>query len=95
MEGQKHKKREKMQPSSVSSLNTSTTSNGSNPGDTVDQTAAPSTSSDPTDTSKSVIKPINKHVINCPLCEVACTGRDAYAAHLRGSKHQKVDRFIY
>jgi zinc finger RNA-binding protein len=26
-------------------------------------------------------------VINCTLCEVACTGRDAYAAHIRGSKH--------
>lgn len=30
-----------------------------------------------------------QHVIKCELCNVACTGRDAYAAHLRGSKHQK------
>jgi hypothetical protein len=28
-------------------------------------------------------------VVNCKLCDVACTGRDAYAAHLRGSKHLK------
>ena len=31
----------------------------------------------------------NQNIIQCPLCEVACTGRDAYAAHIRGSKHQK------
>jgi zinc finger RNA-binding protein len=28
-------------------------------------------------------------VVHCQLCDVACTGRDAYAAHLRGSKHLK------
>lgn len=26
----------------------------------------------------------------CELCDVVCTGNDAYAAHIRGSKHQKV-----
>ena len=26
----------------------------------------------------------------CELCDVTCTGADAYAAHIRGSKHQKV-----
>lgn len=26
----------------------------------------------------------------CELCDVTCTGTDAYAAHLKGSKHQKV-----
>ncbi len=31
----------------------------------------------------------NSLVIRCELCEVACTGRDAYTAHLRGVKHQK------
>ena len=26
----------------------------------------------------------------CELCDVTCTGGDAFAAHLKGSKHQKV-----
>lgn len=34
-------------------------------------------------------------VIRCELCDVACTGRDAYSAHLRGMKHQKVFSFFY
>lgn len=28
-------------------------------------------------------------VIQCALCDVACTGKDAYSAHVRGAKHQK------
>ncbi|XP_073399993.1 zinc finger RNA-binding protein isoform X2 [Dendrobates tinctorius] len=28
--------------------------------------------------------------LRCELCDVSCTGADAYAAHIRGSKHQKV-----
>eukprot|EP00106_Octopus_bimaculoides_P004151 XP_014771593.1 PREDICTED: zinc finger RNA-binding protein-like [Octopus bimaculoides] len=28
--------------------------------------------------------------LRCELCDVTCTGADAYAAHIRGSKHQKV-----
>ncbi|XP_062874008.1 zinc finger RNA-binding protein isoform X2 [Trichomycterus rosablanca] len=28
--------------------------------------------------------------LRCELCDVACTGADAYAAHIRGAKHQKV-----
>uniref|UniRef100_A0A8C5CZ81 Zinc finger RNA-binding protein n=1 Tax=Gadus morhua TaxID=8049 RepID=A0A8C5CZ81_GADMO len=28
--------------------------------------------------------------LRCELCDVSCTGADAYAAHLRGAKHQKV-----
>ena len=28
--------------------------------------------------------------LRCELCDVACTGSDAYAAHIRGTKHQKV-----
>ena len=34
-------------------------------------------------------------VIRCELCDVACTGRDAYSAHLRGMKHQKVFSFFF
>lgn len=28
--------------------------------------------------------------MRCELCDVTCTGSDAYQAHIRGSKHQKV-----
>ncbi|KZS20386.1 Zinc finger RNA-binding-like protein [Daphnia magna] len=28
--------------------------------------------------------------LHCELCNVACTSADAYAAHIRGTKHQKV-----
>lgn len=28
--------------------------------------------------------------LHCELCDVSCTGADAYAAHIRGAKHQKV-----
>lgn len=28
--------------------------------------------------------------LSCKLCDVTCTGNDAYQAHIRGSKHQKV-----
>ncbi|KAF7644829.1 hypothetical protein LDENG_00214960 [Lucifuga dentata] len=28
--------------------------------------------------------------LRCELCDVSCTGTDAYAAHIRGAKHQKV-----
>ena len=28
--------------------------------------------------------------MRCELCDVTCTGQDAYAAHIRGAKHQKV-----
>lgn len=31
----------------------------------------------------------NQNIIRCELCDVSCTGRDAYAAHIRGTKHQK------
>lgn len=30
--------------------------------------------------------------LRCELCDVSCTGADAYAAHIRGAKHQKVRR---
>ncbi|XP_022250582.1 zinc finger RNA-binding protein-like [Limulus polyphemus] len=29
-------------------------------------------------------------ILRCELCDVTCTGSDAYAAHIRGAKHQKV-----
>lgn len=32
--------------------------------------------------------------LRCELCDVSCTGADAYAAHIRGAKHQKVRGFF-
>jgi hypothetical protein len=32
--------------------------------------------------------------LRCELCDVVCTGSDAYAAHLRGAKHQKVSHYF-
>ena len=32
--------------------------------------------------------------LHCQLCDVACTGADTYAAHIRGVKHQKVSEPI-
>lgn len=34
--------------------------------------------------------PARGTVFKCDLCSVSCTGTDAYSAHLRGVKHQKV-----
>ena len=31
-----------------------------------------------------------QNTLRCELCDVACTGADAYSAHIRGAKHQKV-----
>lgn len=33
--------------------------------------------------------------LRCELCDVTCTGADAYAAHVRGIKHQKVEAISY
>lgn len=34
--------------------------------------------------------PRGGNALHCELCDVTCTGADAYAAHIRGAKHQKV-----
>jgi hypothetical protein len=28
--------------------------------------------------------------VHCELCDVACTSKDSFASHLRGTKHLKV-----
>ena len=33
--------------------------------------------------------------LRCELCDVSCTGADAYAAHIRGAKHQKASKMGY
>lgn len=39
-------------------------------------------------TTPSVPRGVN--ALRCELCDVTCTGTDAYTAHIRGAKHQKV-----
>jgi zinc finger RNA-binding protein len=34
-------------------------------------------------------------VAYCTICDVACSSQDAYAAHIRGAKHQKVSGLHY
>lgn len=41
-------------------------------------------------TGTPVVKGGSTGGLRCELCDVTCTGSDAYAAHIRGAKHQKV-----
>ncbi|KAM5192345.1 zinc finger RNA-binding protein isoform 4-T4 [Mantella aurantiaca] len=41
-------------------------------------------------TSSSTAVRGTQNQLRCELCDVSCTGADAYAAHIRGAKHQKV-----
>lgn len=50
------------------------------------QTGTPSSSSS---------TPRGQNQLRCELCDVTCTGADAYAAHIRGAKHQKVEKRIH
>ncbi|XP_078531033.1 zinc finger RNA-binding protein isoform X3 [Lissotriton helveticus] len=43
-----------------------------------------------TTTSTSAAARGTQNQLRCELCDVSCTGADAYAAHIRGAKHQKV-----
>ena len=40
--------------------------------------------------SKTPASRSSQNQLRCELCDVTCTGTDAYAAHIRGAKHQKV-----
>ena len=38
-----------------------------------------------------VMKPdLSDRPFYCPLCEIQCTSKDSYEAHIRGSRHTKV-----
>ena len=39
--------------------------------------------------------PAGAGVFTCELCDVTCTSKDAFEAHIRGSKHQKVGLYGY
>lgn len=37
----------------------------------------------------------NESSLTCLLCDVVCSSTDAYAAHMRGLKHQRVGKKIF
>lgn len=37
-------------------------------------------------------KKLPKGTFKCELCDVICTGRDAFAAHVKGASHTKVTK---
>jgi len=57
-------------------------------------TTVASTSSDAKTSVTTTVTSTESHAgsvqLHCQLCDVACTGADTYAAHIRGLKHQKV-----
>jgi zinc finger RNA-binding protein len=77
LNGQKHKKKE-----AAAQLNGNCT-NGNG-------TTGSSGGSVPGSQSNSRSSPRAQAGLWCELCSIMCTGTDAYAAHLRGAKHQKV-----
>lgn len=52
-----------------------------------------SQSSSSSGSSSGVLARNVQNQLRCELCDVSCTGADAYAAHIRGAKHQKVRMF--
>lgn len=75
LDGQKHKKKEAAAKTGAQ------------------QPAEPAagTSKDTAGTSAKSGRPVSHGTsLRCELCDVTCTGADAYAAHIRGAKHQKV-----
>lgn len=72
--GQKHKKRETLQKAQTEAQPAA--SSGSTTTQAVTTTPA--------------VVPQRGSNLRCELCDVTCTGNDAYSAHVRGSKHQKV-----
>lgn len=74
LEGQKHKKKEAAQAAAAAASANAASSA---------QTGNGNATSGPNQTRSG-------NALRCELCDVTCTGSDAYAAHIRGSKHQKV-----
>jgi zinc finger RNA-binding protein len=52
--------------------------------------AAMKAAADPATTQPAQTQSRASNSLVCELCDVTCTGNDAYAAHVRGAKHQKV-----
>ncbi|XP_028661470.1 zinc finger RNA-binding protein isoform X2 [Erpetoichthys calabaricus] len=52
--------------------------------------AALKASQSTTSTTSGISARGTQNQLRCELCDVSCTGADAYAAHIRGAKHQKV-----
>lgn len=77
LNGQKHKKKEasaQLNGSCTNGNGTASSSVGSAPGSQMNNRSSPRAQAG----------------LWCELCSIMCTGTDAYAAHLRGAKHQKV-----
>ena len=86
LEGQKHKKREAANKiNEAQALAAATGAPVTSSGDGANQNARNMGNRNNSN------RPINSSnvVIQCALCDVACTGKDAYSAHVRGAKHQK------
>lgn len=101
LDGQKHKKREQTnkltESQTVSNLELpSTDINSSNVASTTANINGNSSTMPIANSKNPNFKPNarnepnrNSVVVRCELCDISCTGRDAYAAHIRGIKHQK------
>jgi len=77
LNGQKHKKKEAAAHLNGNCSNGNATGNSS-----VGSSQGPQLNS--------ISSPRAQAGLWCELCSIMCTGTDAYAAHLRGAKHQKV-----
>ena len=85
LEGQKHKKKAAMAAAANNSA-ASAGSKGSSAGGGGAGGGGGGASIGPVNTAT----PKVGNALRCELCDVTCTGSDAYAAHIRGAKHQKV-----
>lgn len=88
LEGQKHKKREQANKITTEQPVATPTNDTTSPNQT---NLNNNTNSNWKQNNRNRNQPFQRAslVIKCELCEVACTGRDAYLAHVRGMKHQK------
>jgi len=93
LDGQKHKKREQASKLSIEQQQLQKTQTNTSPSSTNNN----NNSTNPNWKQQQMQRrggnqqgfSRNSIVIKCELCDVACTGKDAYSAHVRGMKHQK------
>lgn len=97
-EGQKHKKREQALKINELQLQQQQAQAAQEAGQVQPtQTTATATATAPTLSTEAAPKVTvtattlnrNIHTVRCELCDVACSGRDSYLSHIRGSKHLK------
>ena len=93
-DGQKHKKREQAYKLNEMQMQQAQAAlNNSQDAGQVQPTQTTSTTPAVKDAPKLVVTATNPnrniHTVRCELCDVACSGRDSYLSHIRGSKHLK------